>query len=104
VSSARDFGHTFCEQVCSWPLSGFSFFLSTIEFVSAPLCRPCMFLRQAMLCTILLFVALLLVQLYYSGAQVATPAVLFKCGVDHAGSRACCVRECAACRLYPKPV
>ena len=36
--------------------------------------------------------------------QVPTPSVLLTYGVDHAGSRACCVRECAACRVYPVPV
>ena len=63
-----------------------------------------MLLHKAMFSTILLFVAFLFVHLYYSGGQVPTPSVLLKYGVDHAGSRACCVRECAACRFYPEPV
>ena len=75
-----------------------------MELVLATLCRPCMLLDQAMFCTTLLFVAFLVAHLYCSGDQVPTPPVLLKYGVDHAGSRAGCVRECAACRFYPEPV
>ena len=63
-----------------------------------------MLVHQAMFCTVLLFVAFLFVHLYYSGAADFTPTVLLKYQVDFAGSRAGCIRECAACRFFPEPV